>query len=179
MENKYQSNLKDFPNQMSSKSSDNFINELFDFHSFDIFSLARHGKYIELEALLLKGLNPDSKDENGNTILIIGAQNDNKRIIKISLRYGAQINMINSMGNSALHFASEYKYKNIYEYLIKKGANPELKNLRGVKARGGTRKINSNNNMMITSGKFTLTSSQMIESKDLLTKFEKIKNKIV
>ena len=80
------------------------------------------------------------KDENGNTILIIGAQNNNKRIIKIALRYGAQINMQNILGNTALHFAKEYKYYNIFDYLIKKGADPNIKNLRGLKAKDGLRK---------------------------------------
>ncbi len=114
--------------------------ELFDFEDYNIFSLARHCKYIELEALLIKGINPDSKDENGNTILIIGAQNGNKRIVKISLRYGAQINMFNNMGNTALHFTNEYQFFSLSEYLIKKGSNPSAKNLRGFKASEGIRK---------------------------------------
>ena len=120
-------------------SSENQI-RLFEFQKYDIFSFARHNKFSELETLFMDGLNPDSKDEHGNTILIIAAQNNNKRIIKIALRYGAQINMQNMMGNTALHFAKEYKYDSIYEYLIKKGADTEIKNLRGMKAKEGLRK---------------------------------------
>ena len=120
-------------------SSENQI-RLFEFQKYDIFSFARHNKFSELETLFMDGLNPDSKDEHGNTILIIAAQNNNKRIIKIALRYGAQINMQNMMGNTALHFAKEYKYDSIFEYLIKKGADTEIKNLRGMKAKEGLRK---------------------------------------
>ena len=105
--------------------------------NYDIFSFARHGHYKEIEKLFLEGINPDSKDKFGNTLLIISAQNNNKRILKICLRYGAQINMQNIMGNTALHFAKEYGYDDIFEYLIKKGANPEIKNLRGVPAKCG------------------------------------------
>ena len=105
--------------------------------NYDIFSYARHGHYKELEKLFLEGINPDSKDKFGNTLLIIAAQNNNKRILKICLRYGAQINMQNLMGNTALHFAKEYGYDDIFEYLIKKGANPNIKNLRGIEARNG------------------------------------------
>ena len=47
--------------------------------------------------------------------------------------------MQNSMGNTALHFATEYKYENIYNYLIQKGADPNIKNLRGKKATEGLR----------------------------------------
>ena len=104
---------------------------------YDIFSYARHGHYKELEKLFLEGINPDSKDRFGNTLLIISAQNNNKRILKICLRYGAQINMQNLMGNTALHFAREYGYIDIFEYLIKKGADPEIKNLRGIPAKCG------------------------------------------
>ena len=127
-------------NSSSNESSNSEIIRLFDFQKYNIFSYARHNKCLELEALFMEGLNPDSKDENGNTILIIGAQNNNKRIIKIALRYGAQINMQNILGNTALHFAKEYKYYNIFDYLIKKGADPNIKNLRGLKAKDGLRK---------------------------------------
>ena len=89
--------------------------------------------------MFIRGLHPDSRDENGNTVLIIGAQNSKKRIIKIALRYGAQINSCNNMGNTALHFAKEYKYNKIYEYLLAKGANPQIKNLRGIMACEGIR----------------------------------------
>ena len=41
----------------------------------NIFSLARHGRSGELEELLLRGIPVDSVDENGNSILAIGAQN--------------------------------------------------------------------------------------------------------
>ena len=88
------------------KSNNNKINEegnldyLLSLCNYDIFSFARHGHYKELEKLFLEGINPDSKDKFGNTLLIISAQNNNKRILKICLRYGAQINMQNIMGNN-------------------------------------------------------------------------------
>ena len=109
----------------------------FNHESYDIFSLARHGRFMELEAVLLHGLDPDSRDMYGNTILIVGAQNNNKRIIKLALRYGGQINMYNHMGNTALHYASQYQYYTIIDYLIKKGANPRMSNFRGLQAYEG------------------------------------------
>lgn len=115
------------------------VTKLLSLQQWDVFSFARHNKFAELESLFIEGLNPDSKDQNGNTLLIIAAQNDNKRILKLCLRYGARINMQNSMGNTALHFAKEYKYDNIYNYLIQKGAEPNIKNLRGKRATEGLR----------------------------------------
>ena len=93
-------------NKLNEKNFDNLLV----LYNYDIFSYARHGHYKELEKLFLEGINPDSKDKYGNTLLIISAQNNNKRILKICLRYGAQINMQNLMGNTALHFAKEYGY---------------------------------------------------------------------
>ena len=45
--------------------------------------------------------------------------------------------MTNCMGNSALHFCREYKYDALYEYLLKKGANPRVTNIRGRRAHEG------------------------------------------
>ena len=47
--------------------------------------------------------------------------------------------MQNIMGNTALHFAKEYQYDNIFKYLIQKGADPEIKNIKGYKAKDGIR----------------------------------------
>lgn len=109
----------------------------FNHEYYDIFSLARHGRYNELENILLRGVDPDSRDMWGNTILIVGTQNGNKRIVKLALRYGGNINSFNHLGNTGLHFASQYKYYNIYEYLIYKGANQEILNIKGLKPKEG------------------------------------------
>lgn len=152
--------------------------KLFNFEEYDIFSLARHGKYVELEALLIKGLNPDSKDEYGNTILIIGAQNGNKRIVKMALRYGGQINMFNNMGNTALHFTNEYLYSDLSEYLIKKGANPEIKNLKGIKAKDGIKKQDQQTKTQVSAAnKFILkTSTNMHTSNTQKSQLHNMKN---
>ena len=138
-EEEEEESLKESNTSLSSrkKQAQIEITKLLNLQKWNIFSYARHNKYAELETLFIEGLNPDSKDQNGNTILIIAAQNDNKRIVKLALRYGAQINMQNSMGNTALHFSSEYKYINVSNYLIQKGADPNLINLRGIKAKDG------------------------------------------
>ncbi len=125
----------------SSFSKEESLEEIFQKLSlYNIFSLARHNKHDVLECLLIKGISPDSKDVDGNTILIISAQNGNKRIIKIALRYGAQINMKNCNGNTALHFAVEYNYIDVANYLIKKGANTNIENILGIKAKEGLRR---------------------------------------
>ena len=73
--------------------------------------------------MLESGVDPNSKDKHGNTLLIVAAQNGNKLMVKLALKHGALLNMSNCMGNTALHFAVEYDYTKVKDYLIKKGAN--------------------------------------------------------
>ena len=94
-----------------------------DVTSVDIFSLARHSRLKQLRQVLEHGVDPNSKDRYGNTILIVGAQNGNKAVVKMALRHGGLLNMTNCCGNSALHFATEFKYEQLQAYLVRKGAN--------------------------------------------------------
>ena len=91
----------------------------------------------ELKAVLEHGVDPNSKDKNGNTVLIVAAQNGNKSIVKTALRHGAIINMTNCMGNTALHFANEFGYDKLAAYLMSKGASPDVANIYGFYARDG------------------------------------------
>ncbi|EKX34207.1 hypothetical protein GUITHDRAFT_119624 [Guillardia theta CCMP2712] len=86
-----------------------------------LFSRARHGRYKEVEALLDSGLSPDLRDEFGNTVLIIAAQNGNKRITKICLRRGANINAQNFRGQTSLHYCYAFGYMELGSYLESKG----------------------------------------------------------
>ena len=53
-----------------------------------VFSLARHGRYEQLKQLIEgKQIPIESRESStGNTILIIGAQNNLKRVVKLALR---------------------------------------------------------------------------------------------
>ena len=44
-----------------------------DISTVDIFSYARHGRINQLKQVLEFGIDPNSKDKYGNTLLIIGA----------------------------------------------------------------------------------------------------------
>ena len=49
-------------------------------------------------------------------------------MVKYLLRRGADINAQNFKGNSSLHFAFGYRYEDLGNYLLSKGANAELTN---------------------------------------------------
>ena len=103
----------------------------------DAFSLARHNRYSALKHIFSsesEPFDPDTIDPKGNTILLVGCQNGLRRIVRLALKYGADINFANHAGNTALHFCYMYGFADtIGTYLREKGADPELRNLRGEK----------------------------------------------
>lgn len=98
------------------------------------FRLVKSNKFGELEDLLLEGevdVNMD-RDEQGNTLLLAAAQNGLKRIAKLLLRKGADINAVNLNGNGVLHYCFAYKFKELAEYFKSKGADDTLLNVAGL-----------------------------------------------
>ncbi|GMF23516.1 unnamed protein product [Phytophthora lilii] len=101
----------------------------------NIFSLCRHEKYEEVELLLNSpdwSIGIDAKDATGNTLLSVACQNNNKRIAKLCLRRGADINTQNLNGQSLLHYCHEYGFHDLMEYLMEKGARDDLLNADGL-----------------------------------------------
>ena len=73
----------------------------------------------------------DVQDEHGNTLLLLAAQQGNKKIVKALLRRGANIHVQNQQGNSVLHYCYEYNHVQLAEYLQGKGADDSLLNKNG------------------------------------------------
>ncbi len=97
----------------------------------NIWSFTRHGRIAEVDDLLSRGVPADVRDDNGNSILAVACQNNDKRLAKLALRRGADINASNLVGNTPLHFCYKYGHIKLGEYLISKGADRELKNMDG------------------------------------------------
>jgi len=58
---------------LSSKPQTPEDNKLFDITSADVFSLAMNGRIKQLKMALEMGIDPNSKDRNGNSLIILGA----------------------------------------------------------------------------------------------------------
>ncbi len=124
----------------------NSLNQLAALHA--LFSKARHDRLDALVQILDTGsvhrkckafhsknstltqqqVSVDAVDEHGNTVLIVSAQNNNKRICKAVLRRGANIHHQNRMGQTCLHFAFSLGYTKLGEYLLSKGGSETLRN---------------------------------------------------
>ncbi|CAM9534103.1 unnamed protein product [Chrysoparadoxa australica] len=98
-------------------------------------SWARHGRYQDVDTAMSQSdwLMPiDYVNEQGITLLHVGAQNGNKRIIKLCLRKGAEVNKQNHNGQTALHYAHAYGFKELADYLVSKGADDSIVNADGL-----------------------------------------------
>lgn len=97
-----------------------------------VFSQCRNGHVKRVEESLNLGFKIDTEDEKGNTLLLVAAQNTNRRLVELLLFRGANINHQNAQGNTALHFAMAYDPEGtLGEYLIEHGANDTLENIHG------------------------------------------------
>ena len=98
----------------------------------DAFSLVRHNRFKQLNNFIDKNeIEVDEQDDKGNTMLLVACQNGHKRMAKIVLRRGANINIQNYLGNTPLHFCFQYGFAKLGAYLITKGADPEIRNNNG------------------------------------------------
>lgn len=105
----------------------------------DMMSLARHNRVDELVSMLGRNrqgpstIGIDERDKFGNTVLTTACQNGLKRMAKLALRHGADINLKNfTSGNTPLHFCFKYGYGDtLGAYLISKGADDSIRNHAG------------------------------------------------
>ena len=105
----------------------------------DAFSAVRAGRLEALRDILVTGMVNinDDRDDAGNSLFHLAAQNGNKRLCKELLRKGADINSKNSKGNTALHYCFAYGFPELGEYLVSKGADDTIANGEGVAPREG------------------------------------------
>ena len=96
--------------------------------------LARHGKIKDLEAMLTAE-NVDDRDGKDNTCLHHACMQGKKRVAKMLLRLGADINAQNRRGHTCLHYCFAYGYEELGEYLITKGADESILNEMGATCR--------------------------------------------
>ena len=56
-----------------------------------VFSYARHGHSQIVQRCLKGGFNANAQDEFGNTLFHVAAQNGNKKIAKMAIRFGGRL----------------------------------------------------------------------------------------
>ena len=105
----------------------------------EIFSKVRHNRLEEVGDFLRSGVPLNLRDRFGNTMLAIACQNGLKRMSKLLLRRGADINATNHNGNTPLMFCFKYGFRDtLGQYLIAKGADSTMVNKEGFTCFQGT-----------------------------------------
>lgn len=75
-----------------------------------------------VRAFMQAGINPNAKNEKGETALTYAIQNKDPKVIKVLLEK-ADVNMKDDLGNSPLHLAIKNDKEEIFDLLLEKGAN--------------------------------------------------------
>jgi ankyrin repeat protein len=88
----------------------------------DALNAARLGEAGALGALLGKGIDPDTVDENGNTLLILAVREGQLSVVQTLLKYKPRLAYRNPAGDSALMLAVLGGHQPIAELLIRAGA---------------------------------------------------------
>jgi hypothetical protein len=125
-----------------------------------IFSAVRNGRVSEAQDILVHNVadfDVNTRDSFGNTVLIVAAQNNRKRVTKMCVRAGVPLDAQNKQGNTALHYCYGYGYFELGEYLINKGADECVTNAAGETAYEG---LSAENRRALESTRRALAASR-------------------
>lgn len=100
-----------------------------------LFSFVRHNRYDALQSLLEQDTGLiNILDEHQNTLLHIACQNNNRRIAKLLIRAGIDLDAQNDKKNTSLHYCYTYNFMQLAGVLLAKGADDSLLNENGLPA---------------------------------------------
>ncbi|WP_347924298.1 ankyrin repeat domain-containing protein [Pontimicrobium sp. SW4] len=120
--------------------------------------------YNVFKKLLEKGVSPNLKDGIGIPIMQLASQKGDKKMIEFLVGYGADVNILNRVGQTPLTWASRFKHLEVVKYLLESGADSnktdhkyQLTSLIGA-AIGGD----------VSIGKLLINSKAQINHKDVI-----------
>lgn len=83
-----------------------------------------NGDTAKVESLLDQGVSPNSKTDDGKTLLMLAAYLGHTDIVKLLINYGADVNAKDQDGKTALMYAAEKNNVEIGKLLLENGADP-------------------------------------------------------
>jgi ankyrin repeat protein len=92
---------------------------------------ALYGKTVVAAYLLEKGADINARYEGDYTPLMAAVDNDDIEMVKLLLRHGPSINLLDHYGNTAFWKAVHQNSNGIMEILLKAKADPFVKNFSG------------------------------------------------
>lgn len=79
----------------------------------DMFSKVRHNRHEYVEESIANGFNVNARDEKGNSLLHICAQNNLKKMAVLIVRNGGRINSKNTKGYTPLDYCNKYGFEKL------------------------------------------------------------------
>ena len=102
----------------------------------EFYSLIRHGRTSKVRQLLPQ-FDLRTADRHGNSPLHIAAQNGKRKISRILISHGFNVNAQNCKGQTPLHYAITYNYTAVVDLLIAMGAKRGILNAFGLSSSQG------------------------------------------
>ena len=96
----------------------------------ELFEIIEEGDLNEIESSIKNGCDINATDDNNNTALM-SAICFKPEVVELLLDSGANVNMKNYLGWTALMMASDYGYKEVVKLLIDNNADISKKNSAG------------------------------------------------
>ncbi len=85
--------------------------------SMELISAAGSGDDYRVKGLLAQGADPNARNDNGHTALMIASVNGHLGVVHSLLRAGADMNLESPLGWTVLDFAKQYNHPNIISLL--------------------------------------------------------------
>ncbi len=93
---------------------------------------AREGDFYECQSLIEQGAYVDSRDECGNSPLMVAVSSPKRlKLPRMLVKAGAEVNATNALSETALFHASRAGNKSAVQLLVESGANPNVVNRSG------------------------------------------------
>ncbi len=89
-----------------------------------LFALSENGKYEQVKQLLNKKTNPNARDQDGRTPIMLASFNGHTHVVELLLDLGAEVDTRDFSGRTALIYASTGPFPKTVELLLEQGANP-------------------------------------------------------
>lgn len=87
-------------------------------------------RFSEIECYLKAGVDPNYRDSKDNTLLYTAVKNNYPDIIRLLLKYNANVNQLNMGRESVIHLAARLGNVEICKLLLTLGASLSIENIR-------------------------------------------------
>lgn len=108
----------------------------------DFMKACEHGDAMIVEDFLKAGMNPNTSNDYGDTVLHIAVNHNHEKVVELLLEAGADPNKQDSYGNTPLLLVcTKNGNSDIARMLIQAGAKGDIKNMFGVSPKDAVNKL--------------------------------------